>query len=387
MGIKGINEIIREYAPEAIFTMIQDDFKGLKIAVDTYYVMYLVMSNTRRNFIEHSSNDWVHENPREEFITERWIKNLLVIVRNFISRGISAVFVFDGEHDYAKTKCKEERTSRKQSMKDKIEICRNLVKESPLSDNSKNLENIKKHLCNLVSVNSRQIETFKSILKLLGIPILTSADEGEKLCVMLCRENKVDAVLSIDTDCLAYGCKFLITGFTQTHFKCTRLDIILGKLEYNIGNFVDLCISLKCDFNSNIPGMGLKTSKVLIDRFRFIDDFPEKYDTTPLDFCNCRHFFKTISSEKACVNLINLEYSKKKEIEFEFLNDINLTSIIEDLNEIDPYSELEFHKSDENIEWMKNVEEIEKYSPECTYSRNHKCNHKINYIIGESVDI
>jgi 5'-3' exonuclease len=156
---------------------------------------------------------------------------------------------------------------------------------------------------------------FKAILNYFHLPYIKAKYEGEQLCSMLAVEGKVSAVYSTDTDTFVYGAPLVITGFKSLDYvdgayqrKCTcvRTENILKELEYNKSKFVDLCILAGCDYNTNIPRVAIKTAHKLLEQYETIDNFPEKYDRTPLNYEKCKELFKQVSS-RTLIDETNLE--------------------------------------------------------------------------------
>lgn len=369
MGIHKLNDIINQYASDAIFSLPKSHFAGKRIAIDAYHFMYLIMSNTTKSYILNSKTDWVNERPNKDIITTRWLSSLINYINDFVAHGMILVFCFDGEHKPAKQQCQEKRKQSKLNNKAQIEQLRDKLRTT-LEDSEKNIKQLKAKLATMVYIEQDQIEQFKMILKLRGIPCLTSVDEGERLCSMLQREGKVYAVMSRDTDCLAYGCNLLITKFLD-EFECVRLDLVLQRLRYTIDNFVELCIMLGCDYNSNIKKIGVQRSKDLIDRFQYIDDLPTCYDTTILNFCNCRHTFATIESNKICKEAMILDYKQVEDVDLGIIKEMKLDNLYESINEMRPYKDC-MHYEAERLEMVK----IDDYKPFCTNSRDHICDYK-----------
>jgi flap endonuclease-1 len=110
-------------------------------------------------------------------------------------------------------------------------------------------------------------------------------------------EGKVEAVYSTDTDCLVYGCPYLITEFDKENrenlFLCViSLQKTLENLDISFRTFVDLCIMCGCDFNQNIPKIGPKRSYDLMKEYESIDSLPEQYDIEILEHVKCREIFQ-----------------------------------------------------------------------------------------------
>lgn len=68
----------------------------------------------------------------------------------------------------------------------------------------------------------------KTMLELLGVPVVQAKAEGEALCALLNQKGIVDGVISNDGDCLLFGAKVLYTKFSLEnleHSKVIRYDL------------------------------------------------------------------------------------------------------------------------------------------------------------------
>ena len=92
------------------------------------------------------------------------------------------------------------------------------------------------------------------------------------MCAFLSLEDKVKAVMSEDTDLLAYGCPELLHKVDTMKMTCVSLQMnqVLLDLDFDMETFRDLCIMCGTDYNPNIPRVGphgafalLKTHKTI----------------------------------------------------------------------------------------------------------------------------
>jgi hypothetical protein len=105
----------------------------------------------------------------------------------------------------------------------------------------------------------------------LGIPTLQAAGEAERLACALVREGYCAAVFSSDYDCLVHGAHTMITGRKATYgrkngklqimVEVVSLAKVLKAMNLEFKRFVEVCIASGCDYNTNIPQIGI--SKVL----------------------------------------------------------------------------------------------------------------------------
>lgn len=114
----------------------------------------------------------------------------------------------------------------------------------------------------------------KTLLSLMGVPVVNAPCEAEAQCAELCKGGLVYATATEDMDALTFGSTRLLrqlwAGATTTaEKKGTRpreftLAIALEDLGMTMAQFVDLCILCGCDYSDGIPGVGPMTALRLI---------------------------------------------------------------------------------------------------------------------------
>ena len=150
------------------------------------------------------------------------------------------------------------------------------------------------------------IYTFaKSILSCLGIPYLQAPGEAERDCAYLAKMGIVDGVYTSDSDTLVHGAPFIATKAvwnandyeeTTICFKITKKMPILKALDMSHKEFVDLCIAMKCDYNSEtakaLGRFGVVSAYKLMIEYRRLHKVPKKKkDLTGLNWKACRKEF------------------------------------------------------------------------------------------------
>ena len=189
----------------------------------------------------------------------------------------------------------------------------------------------------------------QNIVKLLGLACFKADGEAETLCSYLAVNGKVDAVLTEDTDVLAYGTPVMLR-FGNEHklgddvLSCIHTESLLESLDLNQNEFRDLCILLRCDYNKyngevkgfppdgkkhKVPkSIGMKAAWCMIKEYRRLEEVSKHLvDSNPLIFRRCRELL-TIP-EKVSTNMI--PYNKpinRKKLE-EFIKNNNVTLNIE----------------------------------------------------------
>ena len=146
-----------------------------------------------------------------------------------------------------------------------------------------------------VRLKQEDLKLSKELLRILGIPYFDSLNEAETLCSYFCLYGKVDAVLSNDTDVLAYGTPVFLTKLSLTKGEVTRIqyeDIVtgLGMTRFQIR---DLCIMCGNDYNDNINQIGPEKAFKLLEQYGSIDRIKENttHNTHVLNYKRSRTIF------------------------------------------------------------------------------------------------
>lgn len=123
---------------------------------------------------------------------------------------------------------------------------------------------------NLVPISPSDYELLREMLDVLNIQFCISPDnqEAESLCVLLTNEGIVDAILTEDTDAIAYGAKKMLfnVNFRQETVESLELENILNNLDITYSQLKDWCIMCGTDYNKNIPMVGPKKAYDLIKK-------------------------------------------------------------------------------------------------------------------------
>lgn len=268
MGIKDLSDLLRDHNE----SITLDDISGYRVAVDTSIYLYKYARST-----------------------ENWVDRLIDLVRALRKRLIKPVFVFDGPNiPEEKKPLSIKRREEEKKFIQKMETLQSLDLQDPeiftkvkkLFPKTKNIPTdvimlrkwvaikIEKMKFESRAIDSKVNTKAKEILKLLGMAMIFAEGEAETVCVNLCYSGKVDAVLSNDTDVLAYiggeQCNLIMLrnlelkggGMADLEFISKRQ--LLKEIDFNERQFLDLCILLGCDYNSRVKGFGIATAEKMI---------------------------------------------------------------------------------------------------------------------------
>lgn len=221
---------------------------------------------------------------------DKWLNSIILLLCNMKKHGIKAVCIFDGpnappekELERKKRRSDNERiTNRIQ----KIEIMISTLEDMNINDevpSSSQIQEIKvlsnRHRlashkdginykdvkCCLdlmmtthhkvekqqLKITSVHVDKVKTILTYLGLPYIQANGEAETVCCYLAMNGEVDAVLTEDTDVLAYGVPVFLSNYDtkEKTFRMIEIKDVLTHLQLTQSQFLDMCIMCRCDYN------------------------------------------------------------------------------------------------------------------------------------------
>lgn len=308
MGIKDLLPFIIDNFPTAVGQFKIQELKGCRIAIDAASWMYANRSTVQNKIIRGS----LELEPDKSLIVREWIRACLNFCCMWLHHGINPIFCFEGADCLKeKIKTREKRGKKRRDLQSKIDEAKKAIIASntdPLKRDETSVAQYKKYLMQLITITAGEIDMLKTCLRSVGIVCLTAKADGEKLCSMLCREGKVRAVFSADTDNIVYGCPLLITSIIHIEEKTKdgkekikmgygvcydNLVQELHKIGWTQQRFLDLCIAAGCDYNESMPGVLIKTAFKLLKQYSSLEEVGQKtgYDTKVLDYPRCREIF------------------------------------------------------------------------------------------------
>lgn len=345
MGVQDFFNMIKEICPDVIVTTKLSQLYGWKVAVDVSIFLNKSIKTCG---------------------PERWIDNFIILLINLKKNGIKSICIFDGPN-YPKEKQHERERRRAETAKanniilygkelyDKLlvldqnewassdlkEEIKKLIIRDTIVGNAKGrkidfslLDSAKDALSDFIDKKERQTlpilpiysEMAKKLITILGMNWFQADGEAEGLCASLCYHGMVDAVLSEDTDVLAYGTPYLFCKIdlgAETIVSVCYQDI-LNITGYTSSQFTDLCIMLSCDYNSRIKGyppdgknhkkeiaVGMKGAIAMMTEYKSIENAePYILDVTPLNYKRCRELFTPASKDDLKRNNFKIEHQK-----------------------------------------------------------------------------
>jgi 5'-3' exonuclease len=287
MGINGLNKFLRDKFSNVHTQMHLSHYKYKKIAIDISIYMYRYKAS----------------------FGDRWLSafvNLIICLRK---NNIHCVFIYDTkapqEKDIERQKRRKQRDDLARSVEQLETLLKNykengtthqmlydvMAKNQPprlLNDNTPPTINIQV-IEDVLETKKRQVikitpEDFnltKQLFDIMKIPYFDAPSEAETMCSNLCITNKVDAVLSEDSDVFAYGTPVFINKININDETCveTKYADVLNEMSFDSEQFLDFCIMCGTDYNDNIKDIGPVKAYELIKEFKNIDGIQHYIDT------------------------------------------------------------------------------------------------------------
>lgn len=309
MGIKGLNKFLKNKHPNVFECRKLSDYRLKKVAVD----ISIYICKYKNKF------------------GKTWISALIKMISCLRQSEIDCIMVFDGKSPVEKEQEKKNRSMYRERTRKKVqsyieavekwketkeidpilvELYQKKMKKYTFSDNpgirllssGNMLTDPQKPNVNMIFIESEvnrmknmlvpithdDFIMVKELLSILNIPYIKSTSEAETLCARLCIENIVDAVLSDDSDLLAYGTPVVLSDIKVTSNKVTviHIDNLIQELKLSMKSFTDFCIMCGTDYNKNIFRVGPVLAYKYIKEYGDIDEVSKH---TSLDISVLNH--------------------------------------------------------------------------------------------------
>ncbi|MBT3324068.1 flap endonuclease-1 [archaeon] len=268
-----------------------DQLKGKKLAIDAQNVIFQFLSSIRQQDGAPLTDD-------NGNITSHLI-GLFSRVPNLMQKGITPIFVFDGEAPELKENIRIIRRKTKAKAKE------NYIHAKEEED----FEQMHKYSRQLSVLNEDMIEESKELLNALGLPTVQAPSEAEAQCAHMCKKKIVWATASQDFDTLLFGSPKLIQNLTLAKTRkfqgrtipvspqLIELNELLDKLELNQEELIVLGIMVGTDFNpKGIKGIGPKKALKLLQSGKKFERIFEELETD-FDWEEILNIFKNIPIE------------------------------------------------------------------------------------------
>ncbi|MDO8728134.1 MAG: flap endonuclease-1 [Candidatus Methanoperedens sp.] len=229
------------------------ELKGKVIAIDAYNTLYQFLSIIRQR-------DGTPLIDSHGEITSH-LSGFLYRTTNLVEEGIKPVYVFDGVPPEFKFEILQERK------KTRIEAMSKWQEAKAAGD-----RDAFKYAQASSHIKGNMVEDAKTLLGLMGIPVVTAPSEGEAQASFMAQNKDAYAAGSQDYDALLFGAPIIVrnlavTGKRKLPGKGVYVDVnpevidpVSGLLKLGISReqLVDIAILVGTDYNEGIKGIGPK---------------------------------------------------------------------------------------------------------------------------------
>ena len=260
MGIKGLTQLVKKNSPNSIEHIGLYTMKDKRVAIDTSIFLYKSLMNVR------SKGDYLR-NKDGKVISH--IQGLYYKTNQYLSFGITPIYIFDGKPPVEKSDCLKERNKKVEECKIKIENTDNIEEKKALEKGT-------------IRIKKEYIDDLKHLFSLMGVSYIHAPGEAEAYASELCRIGYVDSVITEDMDTLSYGCPQLLRSCIDKSIKRPEVvtsfnfQQILNDFKMNHEQFIDMCILCGCDYCPTIPKIGPVRAMKIIQKYGSINEYIEK---------------------------------------------------------------------------------------------------------------
>lgn len=267
MGIKGLFPYLRENAGGGCQEKKLNEYLGCTLALDASMHLYQFLAAIRvGSGALNLSNAEGEATSHIQGFANRTVK--------LLEAGIKPIYVFDGSSPTMKSGTLKDRAAKKLSAEADAEKAR--------ADGA-DAGTVYKAASASTRVTKAHNDDVKTLLRLMGMPVVESPGEAEASCARLVSAGLAYAVATEDMDTLTFGAPKMVknlfdvegarTGTSRPAVEITLETVLtrLGekkpKLFVNHASFVDFCILSGCDYLPHINGIGPATAAKLLEHF------------------------------------------------------------------------------------------------------------------------
>ena len=176
----------------------------------------------------------------------------------------------------------------------------------------------------------------------MGIPYVKAPGEADSQCAALAISGVVDAVISEDMDLLTFGSPILLRKMSSKTKKIIEIKLnkileeLCNKCSYDesLNQFIDLCILLKCDYCSNIGGIGPEKALKYIKKYGSINNIKKNIENINIsdDYLKRCEIVKNYFRKTEIIDPHKLKIKWRKPNEYKLLRILNKENNIKIVN-------------------------------------------------------
>ncbi|XP_034070913.1 exonuclease 1 [Gymnodraco acuticeps] len=242
MGISGLLQFIKD-AGEPIS---MNKYKGQTVAVDTYCWLHKGAFSCAEKLAKGEP-------------TDQYVWYCMKFVDMLLNFGVKPVLVFDGRNLPSKREVEKARRERRES---NLQKGRQLLREGKLSE-------ARDCFTRCVNITPSMAHNLIKVARARGVDCVVAPYEADAQLAYLTKSGLAQAVITEDSDLLAFGCKKVILKMDKQGNGLEIDQDNMGRCR-SLGNvfteekFRHMCILSGCDYLASLHGIGLgKACKLL----------------------------------------------------------------------------------------------------------------------------
>ncbi|KAK9086045.1 hypothetical protein Sjap_026456 [Stephania japonica] len=227
------------------------DLEGRRVAVDTYSWLHKGALSCSKDLCK-------------ALPTTRHIDYCMYRVNLLRHHGVKPILVFDGGLLPMKN---EQEIKRARVRKENLERA---VEHESIGNSAAAYECYQK----AVDISPSVAHELIQVLKQENVDYVVAPYEADAQMTFLALSNCVDAVITEDSDLIAFGCPRIVFKMdkfgqgVQFQYSMLQRNVELDFTGFTKQMVLEMCIFSGCDYLQSLPGMGLKRAHALIRKFR-----------------------------------------------------------------------------------------------------------------------
>lgn len=264
MGISNLLPFLRQHAPATLRPFAQPWPEGSTVAVD----------------VPIFAHKFIYKERTYDALETRFIR----FAHELLANGATPIFVFDGKKLSLKDNERKKRAVARDKQMARVELQQSRVEASLLESTSIEIVmppelavgSPSEVFQGILFPTYREYKSLLARLKNEGFQVAEAKYEAEALCAYLTQMGKAYAVLTEDTDALAFGSVRTVFRFLTEQPIVVEISDVLTHLELSPVQFRQLCCMLGCDFCENVYMIGPVKAFHLLRKY---GSWPTIYET------------------------------------------------------------------------------------------------------------
>ena len=286
MGIKHLNQFVRQECPDAIRHITFADLAGKIVVVDASIYMYRFLAD------------------------QALLENMYTMVSLLQMHGVVPVFIFDGKPPDEKRTLLNKRKYLKRAAEIKYNNAKVQLELSCCrdADATHSLNALRRRF---IRLRDADFDRVKLLLQALGVNYIVAPGEADALCAQMVLKRKAHACMSDDTDMFVYGCPRVLRHLNLMDETVTMYDMskILNMLGITMTEFRQICVISGTDYAA--MHLHLKLTLKLFKQYKkCIQEADETGSIVATDFytwlhLNCSSIYPRLKFDYNAVTAIN----------------------------------------------------------------------------------